>query len=47
MKIRKTITLRTSVNIVPPNLPGSIPKKANLILSQTRAETPDLENMNH
>ena len=32
---------------LPPNLPGSTPKKANLIPSQTRKETPDLEEMNH
>ena len=30
-----------------PNLPGSTPKKANLIPSQARGETPDLEDMNH
>ena len=32
---------------LPPNLPGSTPKKANLIPSQTREESPDLEDMNH
>ena len=32
---------------LPPNLPGSTPKKANLIPSQTREETPDLEETNH
>ena len=32
---------------LPPNLPGSTPKKANPISSQTREETADLEEMNH
>ena len=32
---------------LPPNLPGSTPKKANLIPSQAREETPKLEDMNH
>ena len=32
---------------LPPNLPGSTPKEANLIPSQTREETPDLEDINH
>ena len=32
---------------LPPNLPGSTPKKANLIPFQAREETPDLEDMNH
>ena len=32
---------------LPPNLPGSTPKKANLIPSQIREETPDLEDVNH
>ena len=32
---------------LPPNLPCSTPKKANLIPSQTREEIPDLEDMNH
>ena len=32
---------------LPPNLPGSTPKKANLIPSQAREETTDLEDMNH
>ena len=32
---------------LPPNLPGSTPKKANVIPSQAREETPELEDMNH
>ena len=32
---------------IPLNLPDSTPKKANLIPSQAREETPDLEDMNH
>ena len=32
---------------LPPNLPGSTPKKANFIPSQAREETPELEDMNH
>ena len=32
---------------LPPNLPDSTPKKTNLIPSQAREETPDLEDMNH
>ena len=32
---------------LPPNLPGSTPKKANLIPSGSREETPNLEEMNH
>ena len=30
---------------LPPNLPSSTPKKANLIPSQTREESPDLEEL--
>ena len=32
---------------LPPNLPGSTPKKANIIPSQAREETPELKDMNH
>ena len=32
---------------LPPNLPGSTPKKPNLITSQDRKENPELEDMNH
>ena len=32
---------------LPPNLPGSTPKKPNLIPSQAREGNPGLENMNH
>ena len=32
---------------LPPNFPGSTPKKATLLPSQTTDKTPDLEEMNH
>ena len=32
---------------LPPNLPGSTPKKVNFIPFQAREETPELEDMNH
>ena len=32
---------------LPPSLPGSTPKKSNLISSQAREENPELEDMNH
>ena len=32
---------------LPPNLPGSTPKKPNLIPPQAREGNPELEDMNH
>ena len=40
-------TEHAEILYLPPNLPGSTPKKTKPISSQTREETPDLEEMNH
>ena len=48
LKVREILPLdHPEILYLPPNLPGSTPKKANVIPSQAREETPELEDMNH